>query len=358
VNNPPLRHSPLDAQHRALGARMTPFGGWDMPLQYASVLEEHRACRTRAVVFDVSHLGTVECQGPGAFDLLQWLLTNDLRKIERGRAQYTHLLDPDDAHVVDDIIVWWVDDDRFFVMPNASNTDEMLTAFDEGAARTEQPVEFGDITPTRAVLAVQGPEARALLATVNADAAAVPRFEVRRIGDLVVAGTGYTGEDGVELHVAAADAPALWDAVCAAGIEPAGLGARDTLRLEAGLPLHGHELGPGITPLQAGLGWVVGWDKADFRGRAPLAAERERGIVRRLRGLNVQGRRPPRAGSRVLRAGVDVGVVTSGNFSPMLGNGIALAFVPPDVAPGDALQIDVRGQLLDAEVVPLPFVKK
>ncbi|MDQ1434744.1 MAG: aminomethyltransferase [Actinomycetota bacterium] len=358
MNNSPLRHSPLDAQHRALGARMTPFGGWDMPLQYASVLEEHRACRTRAVVFDVSHLGTVECRGPGAFDLLQWLLTNDLRKIECGRAQYTHLLDPDDAHVVDDIIVWWVDDDRFFVMPNASNTDEMLAAFDEGGARTDQPVEFGDITSTRAVLAVQGPEARALLATVNADAAAVPRFEVRRIGDLMVAGTGYTGEDGVELHVAAADAPALWDALCAAGIEPAGLGARDTLRLEAGLPLHGHELGAGITPLQAGLGWVVGWDKPDFRGRAPLAAERERGIVRRLRGLNVQGRRPPREGSRVLRSGVDVGVVTSGNFSPMLGNGVALAFVPPDVVPGDALQIDVRGQLLDAEVVPLPFVKK
>jgi aminomethyltransferase len=208
------------------------------------------------------------------------------------------------------------------------------------------------------VLAVQGPEARARLATVNPDAAAVPRFEVHRVGELVVAGTGYTGEDGVELHVAAADAPALWDAVCAAGISPAGLGARDTLRLEAGLPLHGHELGPDITPLQAGLGWVVGWDKADFRGRAPLAAERERGIARRLRGLDVQGRRPPREGSRVLRAGVGVGVVTSGNFSPMLGNGIALAFVPPDVAPGDALQIDVRGQLLDAEVVPLPFVKK
>jgi aminomethyltransferase len=193
---------------------------------------------------------------------------------------------------------------------------------------------------------------------VNADAASVPRFDVRRVGQLVVAGTGYTGEDGVELHVAAADAPVLWEALCGAGIEPAGLGARDTLRLEAGLPLHGHELGAGITPLQAGLGWVVGWEKPDFRGRAPLAAERERGIARRLRGLDVQGRRPPRAGSRVLRAGVDVGVVTSGNFSPMLGNGIALAFVPPDVASGDAMQIDVRGQLLDAEVVPLPFVKR
>jgi aminomethyltransferase len=352
-----LRHSPLDARHRARGARMVPFGGWDMPLQYESVLEEHRACRTRAVVFDVSHLGTVECRGPGAFELLQWLLTNDLRKIERGRAQYTHLLDPADAHVVDDIIVWWVDEDRFFVMPNASNTDELLAAFADGVAHAEDAVEFADVTSTRAVLAVQGPQARALLGPVDSEAAAVARFAVERVGKLVVGGTGYTGEDGVELHVAAADAPGLWDALCEAGIEPAGLGARDTLRLEAGLPLHGHELGPGITPLQAGLGWVVGWDKADFRGRAALAAERARGIARRLRGLSVEGRRPPREGSRVLRDGAPIGVVTSGNFSPVLGHGIALAFVPPQVSPGDAVQVDVRGQLLAARVVPLPFVK-
>jgi aminomethyltransferase len=352
-----LRHSPIDARHRARGARMVPFGGWDMPLQYAGVLEEHRACRARAVVFDVSHLGTVECHGPGAFELLQWLLTNDLRKIECGRAQYTHLLDPTDAHVVDDIIVWWVDADRFFVMPNASNTDELLAALADGSAHTDDAVEFADVTATRAVLAVQGPKARALLGRVDPEAAAVARFAVERVGALVVAGTGYTGEDGVELHVAAAEAPGLWDALCEAGIEPAGLGARDTLRLEAGLPLHGHELGPGITPLQAGLGWVVGWDKADFRGRAALAAEREQGIARRLRGLSVDGRRPPREGSRVLHDGTPIGVVTSGNFSPVLGHGIALAFVPPKVAPGDAVQVDVRGQVLDARVVPLPFVK-
>ncbi len=338
---------------------MVPFGGWDMPLQYAGgVLEEHRACRTRAVVFDVSHLGTVECRGTGALELLQWLLTNDLRKIEPGRAQYTHLLDPDDAHVVDDIIVWWVDVDRFFVMPNASNTDDLLAAFDEGLSHTDGDVDFSDITPSRAVLAVQGPHARALLSAVDREASEVPRFAVRSVGDLVVAGTGYTGEDGVEIHVAAAEAPALWDALVAAGIEPAGLGARDTLRLEAGLPLHGHELGAGITPLQAGLGWVVGWDKAHFRGRSVLAAELEAGIGRRLRGLGVDGRRPPREGSRVLRDGTDIGVVTSGNFSPMLGHGVALAFVPPDLQPGDEVEVDVRGQRLGARVVPLPFVKK
>jgi aminomethyltransferase len=353
-----MRHSPLDAEHRALGARMVPFGGWEMPLQYTGVLEEHRACREHAVVFDVSHLGTVECGGPGAFDLLQWLLTNDLRRVARGKAQYTHLLDADDAHVVDDIIVWWVDEERFFVMPNASNTDELLAAFQDGLAHTDGEVVFADHTAGRAVLAVQGPEARALLAKVQPEAADVERFSVRRVGEWVVAGTGYTGEDGVELHVAAERAPAVWAELLDAGLVPAGLGARDTLRLEAGLPLHGHELGAGITPLQAGLGWVVGWDKDDFRGRVPLAAERERGIARRLRGIAIEGRRPAREGSRVLVDGADVGAVTSGNFSPTLGHGIALAFVAPTLEIGAEVQLDVRGQLLDGQIVKLPFVKR
>ena len=353
-----MRHSPLDAEHRALGARMVPFGGWEMPLQYTGVLEEHRACREHGVVFDVSHLGTVECGGPGAFDLLQWLLTNDLRRVARGRAQYTHLLDPGDAHVVDDIIVWRVDDERFFVMPNASNTDELLAAFQDGLAHTDGEVVFADQTAGRAVLAVQGPEARALLAKVQPEAAEVERFSVRRVGEWVVAGTGYTGEDGVELHVPAERAPAVWSELLDAGLVPAGLGARDTLRLEAGLPLHGHELGDGITPLQAGLGWVVGWDKDDFRGRAPLAAERERGIARRLRGVAIEGRRPAREGSRVLADGVEVGAVTSGNFSPMLGHGIALAFVAPTLEIGAAVQLDVRGQLLAGQIVKLPFVTR
>ncbi len=347
-----MRLSPLDAQHRARGARMVPFGGWEMPLQYTGVLEEHRACREHGVVFDVSHLGTIECGGADAFPALQWLLTNDLRKITPGHAQYTHLVDPDDAHVVDDIIVWWVEDARFFVMPNASNTQPIIDAF------SERGVALTDITGTRAILAVQGPEARALLAKVEPEAAEVPRFAVKRIGDLIVAGTGYTGEDGVELHVPAADAPKMWDALCDAGLVPAGLGARDTLRLEAGLPLHGHELGPGVTPLQAGLGWVVGWEKGDFRGRAALQAERERGIARRMRGLQIAGRRPAREGARVLRDGTDVGGVTSGNFSPSLGHAIALALLHPEIAPGDDVQVDVRGQRLDAQVVKPPFVVK
>ena len=350
-----LRHSPLDAEHRALDGRMVEFGGWDMPIQYpGGVLEEHRACREHAVVFDVSHLGSVRVQGTGAFDTLQWALTNDLRRIASGKAQYTHLLDPDDAHVVDDIIVWWVADDGFLVMPNASNTDRLVDAL----ASADCAVE--DVTATRAVLAVQGPEARERLRTAYPGAADVPRFEVRAVeyegGAGYAAGTGYTGEDGVELHVPADAAPAVWRRVVDVGVTPAGLGARDTLRLEAGLPLHGHELGPGITPLQAGLGWVVRWDKGDFRGREPLLAEKERGVARRLRGLVVEGRQIPRAGCAVAIDGTVVGEVTSGNFSPVLGHGIALAFLPPDVADGTAVTIDVRGRPVPAQVVKTPFV--
>lgn len=344
-----LRHSPLDAAHRALGARMVPFGGWEMPLAYGDgTLAEHRACRSGAVAFDVSHLGTVRVTGADAFDRLQGALTNDLAKIAPGRAQYTHLCD-EDGSVLDDIIVWWVDDGRFDVMPNASNTERVV-----GAIGGEE------VTAERAVIAVQGPEARERVAAVAPDAAAVPRFGVRAFTwdgtECLVAGTGYTGEDGVEFAVPADTAPRFWDAVLAAGVPPAGLGARDTLRLEAGLPLHGHELGPGITPLQAGLGWVVSWTKGDFRGRAALEAEKERGVARRLRGLVLDGRRPPRDGNDVVAGDDVVGTVSSGNFSPVLERGIALGFLRPDLEPGAKVEVDVRGSRLPAEVVKPPFV--
>ena len=351
-----LRTSPLEQHHRDLGAKLTEFGGWDMPLSYpAGTIAEHTACRTGAVVFDVSHLGTVRVSGPDALEALQRALTNDLGRIGAGRAQYTHLLDPEDASVLDDIIVWWVDDDVFDVMPNASNTARVREALGVG--------EEADVTGSRAILAVQGPAARERLATVFPEAAEVGRFRVARCAwdgvPTVVAGTGYTGEDGVEIAVPAADAGRLWEALLGAGIAPAGLGARDTLRLEAGLPLHGHELGPGINPLEAGLGWVVRWDKGDFRGRAALEAEKERGVARKLRGIATEGRRPPRGDQPVLLDGRTVGETTSGNFSPTLGHGIALAFLPPDVADGAAVEVEVRpGQSLPGQVVKLPFVSR
>jgi aminomethyltransferase len=363
MDDTPLRHSPIDAEHRALGARMVPFGGWEMPIQYTSVLEEHRACREASVVFDVSHLGSVLVQGDGARALLQWALSNDLDRIGPGHTQYTHLLDPGDAHVVDDIIVWWVDDRDFLVMPNASNTSRLVDALQaEMFEHADGDCHIEDVTHSRAILAVQGPEARARLAAAFPDAAKVPHLEVRPLtfGDAAgfVAGTGYTGGDdpGVELHVPTAAAATVWRAVLEAGPKPAGLGARDTLRLEAGLPLHGHELGPGITPLQAGLGWVARLEKGDFRGRDALVAEKERGVARRLRGLVVEGRQVPREGCAVLVAGEQVGEVTSGNFSPMLERGIALAFLPPEITEGAAVDIDVRGRSVPASVVKPPFV--
>lgn len=354
------QQSPLDAEHRALGARMVPFGGWEMPLSYPEgTIAEHLACRHGAVVFDVSHLGTVRVEGPGAHEALQRALTNDLDKVAPGRAQYTHLLDPTDASVVDDIIVWWVEPEVFDVMPNASNTDGVRAALDASAS---DGLTVTDTTAGRAVLAVQGPEARERLSTLSADAAAVPRFGVGHFDYLghrcAVAGTGYTGEDGVECAVPVEVAAAFWSDVLAAGIVPAGLGARDTLRLEAALPLHGHELGAGITPLNAGLGWVVSWTKGDFRGRDALERQRAAGVSPVLRGLRVEGRRPPREGQAVLADGGVVGHVSSGNFSPVLECGIALAFVEPGIEPGADVAIDVRGTEVPARVVELPFVPK
>jgi aminomethyltransferase len=345
------KRSPLDGVHRALGAKMVPFGGWEMPLEYVGTIDEHLACRSTAVMFDVSHLGTVRVTGDGALDRLQAAFSNDLGKVAPGRAQYTHLLDETDASVLDDIIVWWHpgSPDVFDVMPNASNTDRVIAA-----------IGGHDITADRAVIAVQGPDARSMAGAAYPVLADIGRFHVVACEldgvAVIAAGTGYTGEPGLEIAVPAADAERVWDALAAVGVRPAGLGARDTLRLEAGLPLHGNELGPGITPLDAGLGWVVAWSKPAFRGREALDAQREAGPTRRLRGIATEGRRPPRTGCAVSIDGRVVGEVTSGNFSPVLGHGIAMAFLPPDTEVGTQVEVDVRGTALPGTVTDFPFV--
>jgi aminomethyltransferase len=331
---------------------MVPFGGWEMPVSYEhGTVSEHLSCRSDAVVFDVSHLGTVRVSGTNAKEGLQRAFTNDLDKIGPERAQYTHLLDTD-ASVLDDIIVWWIDPETFDVMPNASNTSRVINA-----------IAGHDTTESRAILAVQGPLARQRVETLSQEAAAVPRFAVRRVEifgtQCVVAGTGYTGEDGIEIAAPIDVAEKIFDALLAAGVTPAGLGARDTLRLEAGLPLHGHELGPGITPLHAGLGWVVAWNKGDFRGKTALTAIRDAGLTRKLVGISTPGRRPPREGCVVSHSGHQIGTTTSGNFSPTLNHGIAFAFVDSGhVEPGTEVTIDVRGSDLSGVVVTTPFVKK
>jgi len=355
---PDLRCSPLHDAHLALGAKMVPFGGWEMPLSYpAGTLAEHHACRESAVVFDVSHLGTLEVRGPGAFAALQWAFTNDLTRIEPGRAQYTHLLDPTDGSVLDDIIVWWIAQEAFEVMPNASNTSRVADAL-----VSELPgFETDDVTANRVMLAVQGPQARERVARISPEAASVGRFRVHDvvIDDVAVrvAGTGYTGEDGLELAIPRAGAESLWQQLIGVGIQPAGLGARDTLRLEAGLPLHGHELGPGITPLQADLGWVVRFDKGDFRGRDALIGEATTGPPRLLQGIVTESRRPPREGQTVLHHDQPIGVVSSGNFSPMLGKGVALAFLERRFDEGTPVTIEARGSLLNGVVAQPPFLR-
>ena len=330
---------------------MVPFGGWEMPLEYATgTIGEHLACHGGAVVFDVSHLGTVRLRGEDAPGTLQAALSNDLGKIGPGRAQYTHLLDDADASVLDDIIVWWhPEGDVFDVMPTRSTPNGCGPP---SGGPTRQP--SGPCSPSRDRRPRPGSP------MCSRGGRGCGRFRVAEASwqgtHCTVAGTGYTGEPGVEIAVPAAAATALWEAVVGAGIVPAGLGARDTLRLEAGLPLHGHELGPGITSLQAGLGWVVAWDKPAFLGRAAAMAERTiAGCPAAWPGS------PPRAGHAradcpVHVEGAVVGQVTSGNFSPVLEHGIALAFLCPGTEPGTPVEIDVRGTAVPGAVVPTPFV--
>ena len=337
--------------HVELGAKIVPFGGWEMPLQYQTgTVVEHLACRRDAVVFDVSHLGTVRCDGNAMFDALQNTLTNDLKKIAPGRAQYTHLL-TDDGFVVDDIIVWWVSEDEFDVMPNASNTSGVTSV-----------LPGRDVTQERCVLAVQGPNARAKVAVVDPRFADVGRFRVERFDfegvEVRVAGTGYTGEAGLEIAAPNEVAEQIFRALVAANVTPAGLGARDTLRLEAALPLYGHELSLSSTTLEAGLGWVLGWQKEAFKGRAAVERERERGVARLLKGVATPGRQPLRDGGEVFVDGVPVGLLTSGNFSPVLEHGIGMGLLAPELEEGTDVTVVLRGREIAASVTGLPFVRK
>ena len=352
-----LRRSPLDAAHATLGAKMGPFGGWSMPIEYAGALAEHRAVREAAGVFDVSHLGKVDLGGAGAFAGLQGLLSNDLAKVAVGRAQY-HLLLREDGGVAEDLIVYRLADDRWFLVPNASNTATVLDAL-RGAGLDPAPLEAW------CLLGVQGPASPAIVAATFPEAAELPYFgcvETSFRGERVVlARTGYTGERGFEVACSAAAGVPLWEAFLAAGAEPCGLGARDVLRLEMGYPLHGQDIGPDRTPFEAGLDWAVAMGKGEFVGRAALERQRAEGIPARLRALVTDERRHiPRAHQAVLVGGRPAGEVTSGTFSPTLGAGIALAYVAPAeaVATGDRVEIDVRGRLAPARVVDLPFVAR
>jgi aminomethyltransferase len=362
-----LHRTPLAEQHRALGARTAPFAGWDMPIQYTGIVDEHRAVRTAAGLFDLSHMGELWLTGPGAGDALAWALTTDPRTLAVGRAHYAMICAPDGG-ILDDLVVYRLGEERFLVVPNAGNrarvTAEVL-ARSSGHACT-----VDDASLRTALVAVQGPRSVELL-TPHVRGIEPAALEYYGCADATVCGmpavvarTGYTGEDGFELFVPWEAAPTVWqtllDAGAAAGLKPIGLGARDTLRLEAGMPLYGQELTEATTPFAAGLGRVVKFDKpGDFVGRAALAAAAATTPTHLLGGLRLLERGIARTGMTVYAAAGTTGTVTSGTQSPTLGRSIAMAYLPAAAAtPGTRVEIGIRDSRVAAEVVPLPFYKR
>jgi aminomethyltransferase len=361
-SSPSTPHRPaLYERHVALGAKLAEFGGWEMPLEYAGVVKEHTAVREAVGVFDVSHLGKVVVSGPGAADYVNSCLTNDLRKIEPGKAQYTLCCEPETGGIVDDLIAYLHSDERVFLVPNAANTAAVVQML---RADAPDEVMVEDEHRTRSILAVQGPKSDEVLEAIGfpvghdymsfleADLDGTP---------VVVCRTGYTGERGYELVVRDEVVGTLWDRLFAAGeehgITPCGLGARDTLRTEMGYPLHGQDITRDVTPNEARLGWAVGWKKDAFWGRSVLVAERETGPKRVLRGIVANGRAIPRPGMRVLLAAdVPVGEVTSGTFSPTLKQGVGLVLVASQVTDGAEVSVDVRGRREIFTVTKPPFV--
>jgi aminomethyltransferase len=359
-----LLRSPLHERHVALGAKLAEFGGWSMPLEYAGsgVVKEHTAVRATVGLFDVSHLGKAVVRGPGAARFVNTTLSNDLAKIGPGRAQYTLCCDAETGGIVDDLIAYVHADDHVFLVPNAANTGEVLARL---SAEAPAGVEVVDEHRTHAVLAVQGSRSDEVLDAVGLPAGHEYMSFVEAVFDgspVVVCRTGYTGERGYELVCRNEAAASLWDALLAAGepfgILPCGLGARDTLRTEMGYPLHGQDISLDVTPVQARLGWAVGWSKERFWGKEALLAEKERGPARVLRGLVATGRGIPRPGMRVLLvADVPLGEVTSGTFSPTLRKGVGLALIAGQVTEGAEVSVDVRGRREVFVVTRPPFVE-
>jgi aminomethyltransferase len=363
-----MKRSPLHDRHLARGAKFAAFGGWEMPLEYAAsrpggggVLKEHQAVRTGVGVFDVSHLGKARVTGPGAADHVDATLTNSLARIGPGRAQYTLCCDDPSGGIVDDLIVYLLGPDEVFLVPNAANCAEVVRRL---AAEAPPGVQAVDRHDEYAILAVQGPRSDDLLAAVDLPVGhAYMSFVQTAWKDvgLTVCRTGYTGEHGYELVLPADSAGIVWDALFEAGagsdVAACGLGARDTLRTEMGYPLHGQDISLDVTPVQARLGWAVGWKKPAFWGRETLLAERAAGPARRLTGLASKARGIPRPGMSVLDAGgTPVGSVTSGTFSPTLRSGIGLALLDAAVSEGGEVSVDIRGRHETFVVRRPPFV--
>ena len=349
-----LRRTPLYERHRAAGGRLVPFAGWEMPVQYEGVRHEHVAVREAVGVFDVSHMGEVRCKGPQAVEFLQHMLSNDVRRISEGGAQYS-VLCRDDGGVLDDLFTYRLADLEFLTVTNAANHGKDLTWLQAHAG--DYDVDVIDAQSSFAMLAVQGPGARTLVRGL-ADGALPLRMHCaeRSVAGaaMLVCGTGYTGEDGVELLLAPEDAPAVWDALVGGGAVPAGLGARDTLRLEACFHLYGNDLSEDRGPIEAGLGWCAK-EQTGFVGSEAVAAARAAGPRERLVPFMIDGPGIARQGNPVIGGGV----VTSGTFSPCLQRGIGMAYVPAERAePGTSIEIDVRGTTRLAHVESKPLYRK
>jgi aminomethyltransferase len=344
-----LLRTPIFDRHVAAGGRMVPFAGWEMPVQYEGVIAEHRAVRTDCGVFDVSHMGEIEVEGPRAHELLQGLLSNDLDRVEPGGAQYT-LLTNERGGIIDDLIAYRLDPYRYLLVVNAANREPAFEWLRDHEIRGS---DVRDVSDEYALLAVQGPRALERLGLPQAPAFTWQEGELDGI-ECMVNYTGYTGESGVELMVMADDGAALWDAVVARSAVPAGLGARDTLRLEVCYPLHGNDIGPDTDAISAALGWTCALGK-EFTGAETLRAIKERGPEQKLAPFVMDEKAIPRQGMRVVQGGE----VTSGTHSPMLGIGIGMAYVPAELAsPDSKITIDVRGSERQAHVVRKPIYKR
>ncbi|MGE5337346.1 MAG: glycine cleavage system aminomethyltransferase GcvT [Gemmatimonadota bacterium] len=354
-----LKRTPLYETHVASGAKMVDFGGWDMPVNYGSQIEEHHAVRRHAGMFDVSHMRVVDVDGAASRDFLRLLVANDVTKLAPGKALYTCML-REDGGVIDDLIVYWIHTDRYRVVVNAGTADKDIAWMQQVATGAKLDVRIRP-RPDLAMIAVQGPQARAILGRLLPDAAALIAglkiFSAAFHGDWFIARTGYTGEDGCEIVLPAAEAPAFWRRLKAAGVAECGLGARDTLRLEAGMNLYGQDMDESISPLEAGLAWTVDMkEPREFIGRGALESQSARGGLRQLVGLKMLDRGVLRAHQK-LTTGHGDGEITSGTFSPTLGFSIALARVPAGVKVGDTVQVDLRGKPVAAQVVKYPFVR-
>ncbi|MBW3583030.1 MAG: glycine cleavage system aminomethyltransferase GcvT [Euryarchaeota archaeon] len=366
ATEPGLLKGPLHDLHARLGARFVGFGGFEMPVQYSSIKEEHEAVRTHVGLFDVSHMSNLRIEGPGAEALLSRTTVSDAAKLKVGRGVYTAVL-RDDGTILDDTIFYRMADDSFYLVPNAGLNEAVRAALEAHADDVEGDVTVTDVSRATCIFALQGPDAPAVLKAAGADVPDTPPFRIHeaQVDGAVcqVATTGYTGETGYELFVSEERGPEVFEALLDAGkvhgIEPVGLGARDTLRLEMGFALAGNEFEGGRTPLEAGLGWAVKWDH-DFVGKEALVRQKETDDHDRLVGLELSGRGIARHGYAVLDgSGQQVGIVTSGTLSPSLDTAIALAYVRPgQAAPGTEVAVDVRGRPVAATVAKTPFLKR